>query len=85
MEHVSVDLSPDGGERVIACADEQSAKAEAARQQRTETDGAEWIYLRVKGQWMAKRYVGSAAATKPKTVRSWIGGVLLDPMSWLPH
>jgi hypothetical protein len=43
--------------REIVCADEESAKTEAARQGSVDdADQAEWIYLRnASGQWVARR------------------------------
>jgi hypothetical protein len=41
----------------ILCADEASAREEAARRQLTDTEDAEWIYLRRDRdkQWVARR------------------------------
>ncbi len=78
-------------EQVIVCADEQSAKDEAARRQATEGSNAEWIYLRLHGSWVAKRYVPGAEAPAPEA-RGWkqrwkqglgnFAGALFDPNSW---
>jgi hypothetical protein len=46
----------------IVCPDEASARAEAARQQAMETEGAEWISLHRDRdrQWVARRWVDDA-------------------------
>ncbi len=55
--HASSPAYTGPSEQIIACTDEASAREEAARQQAKETLGAEWIYLRSHGKWVAKRYV----------------------------
>jgi hypothetical protein len=80
------EASDDPGELIIACADEASAREEAARQQLSETHGAEWIYLRVKGQWVAKRYVERVGGPEKKGWKERLGefgSALLDPTSWI--
>lgn len=74
-------------EVVIPCADETTAREEAARQQAIEREGAEWIYLRIDGRWCAKRYVAAddSNAKEKGRVRRTIGTVLgemLDPFNW---
>lgn len=74
-------------EEVVVCADEQGAKDEAARRQATQGSDAEWIYLRLHGSWVAKRYVPGTGASEPEA-RGWkqrlgnFAGALFDPSSW---
>ncbi|HWH10140.1 MAG TPA: hypothetical protein VG165_03365 [Solirubrobacteraceae bacterium] len=49
--------------REIRCTDRDAAVAEAQRQEVIDADGAEWIYLRHDGAWVARR----VAATKPRS------------------
>ncbi len=72
-------------EELVPCADEGSAREEAARQQAAETGGAEWLYLRVDGQWVARRYVKEEAQREKMTWRERLASAswgLLDPSTW---
>jgi hypothetical protein len=40
---------------VVPCASREAARAEAERRQAVDTSEATWIYLRINGQWVAKR------------------------------
>ncbi len=72
--------------QIIICMDEESAREEAARQQAKETRGAEWIYLRSDGKWVAKRYVPKPDL--PWSEKTWMqrardaARVLFDSIPW---
>jgi hypothetical protein len=73
----------------IVCPDEASARAEAARQQAMETEGAEWIYLHRDRdqQWVARRWVddGVDRGSSSGGVGEVIGEVVveaLNPFNW---
>ena len=74
----------------IQCADEASARAEAARRQAGETeDGVEWIYLHRDrdGQWVVRRYTGESDSPEPESRTSRVAGEviggLVDPTNWI--
>lgn len=74
----------------IHCADEASARAEAARRQADETeDGVEWIYLHRDrdGQWVVRRYTGDSGTPEPESrtsnVLGEVIGGLVDPTNWI--
>jgi len=74
----------------IHCADEASARAEAARRQAEEADdGVEWIYLHRDrdDQWVARRYTGDVGAPEAEgrtsRVMSEVIGELIDPTTWI--
>jgi hypothetical protein len=81
MEHGS---TPD-----LLCPSEASARDEAARRQATETEGAEWIYLRRDRdkQWVVRRWTGDEgpAPRDPasKVVKEFFGE-FLNPFNYLP-
>lgn len=73
----------------IVCPDETSARAEAARQQTMESEGAEWIYLRRDRdqQWVARRWVddGVDRGSGSGGIDDTIGEVVveaLNPFNW---
>lgn len=72
----------------ILCANEAGAREEAARQQATETEGAEWIYLRRDRdkQWVARRWTGQGDGPEPKRTKFGIAreviAELLNPTNW---
>jgi hypothetical protein len=75
------DPAPKAGvtRREIVCDSEESAKAEAERQQASEEDAeAEWIYLRneTTGQWLARR-----TPRNPKVDKKpwWAAGLTWHP------
>ena len=50
------DAGPPGFDwQVVPCNTREAAEAEAKKQQAMEREEALWIYLRIKGQWSAKR------------------------------
>jgi len=86
--HPSGPDQPGPSAQIIACADEEGARKEAARQQAKETQSAEWIYLRSDGKWVAKRYV--PGLEPPKVHKSWkeragdAAGALFESIPWTP-
>lgn len=83
-----MDVVPDDPD--VHCADEASARTEAARRQAYETeDGVEWIYLHRDSddQWVVRRYTAEAGGREPKTRTSKllgeVAGGLLDPTNWI--
>ncbi len=87
MDDSDPGASPDPpGAVIIPCVDETAARAEAARQQLEEVHGADWIYLRIEGQWVAKRYVKESEPPEKKTWKQRLGSLgaeLLDPGNWI--
>lgn len=72
---------PEFARREIVCADEDAAKAEAARQEAADDPAiAEWIYLHSDktGQWVARRVPRDPASyQKPTSLRSaFLGGII---------
>jgi hypothetical protein len=72
----------------ILCPNEAAARAEAARRQQTETEGAEWIYLRrdQDKQWVARRWTGQDDKPNARTSRADVVvdlvGEVINPVNW---
>jgi hypothetical protein len=60
-------------EIVVPCIGREEAQAEAERRQAEDSAEATWIYLRVDGQWVAKR----TPTDMPKRRQRSFGGTLL--------
>jgi hypothetical protein len=64
---------------VIPCASREAAEREAQRRQADDQGDATWIYLRIDGQWAAKRTPTNLVAVEPPRGRiDRIATVILD-------
>jgi hypothetical protein len=52
---VADEPGPEFEEIIVPCSNREEAQAEAERRQAQDTPDATWIYLRIDGEWAAKR------------------------------
>jgi len=73
------DGAPEFDWAVVPCASREEAEREAERQQQIERGNAVWIYVRVNGEWVAKRTPADPTGQRdPHPSRGWRRGKIVD-------